>query len=95
MLPAGNFSPQGLTIGPDGNLYVSVQNFDFSVGEVLRYTPTGTFIDSFIGAGDFSDPTTLTSSASFLAFSPVPEPSSFILLLAGLAGVYFLDGRKK
>jgi WD40 repeat protein len=96
VLPAGDFTPQGITIGPDGNVYVSVQNVDFSVGEVLRYTPTGTFIDSFIGGTDFGDPTTLTTSASFLAFSPaVPEPSSFILLLAGLAGVYFLVGRKK
>jgi streptogramin lyase len=97
VLPAGDFNPQGLTIGPDGNLYVSVYNFDFGVGEVLRYTPTGTFIDSFIDVpANFGDPTTLTSSASFLAFSPaVPEPSSFILLLAGSGGVCSLYRRKK
>jgi outer membrane protein assembly factor BamB len=96
VLPVGNFNPLGITIGPDGNLYVSVQNLDFSVGEVLRYTQTGTFIDSFIGAGDFGDPTALTSSATFLAFSPaVPEPSSFFLLLAGLTGFYFLSRRRK
>ena len=45
--------PQDLTIGPDGNLYVS----SFFSSEVLRYDgTTGAFIDVFASAGGLSSP---------------------------------------
>ncbi|QDU59615.1 tRNA3(Ser)-specific nuclease WapA precursor [Planctomycetes bacterium Pan216] len=43
----GIWSPHGLSYGPDGNLYVS----DAGNDRVLRYTPSGTFLDVFASGG--------------------------------------------
>jgi hypothetical protein len=44
-----NFHPRGVVVGPDNKLYVTVRNFDFCGGSVLRFDPaTKKFLDVFI-----------------------------------------------
>ena len=46
---------QGMTLGPDGNLYLSVVDTKNNVnGRVLRYDLDGNFIDEFISPGEGS-----------------------------------------
>ncbi len=44
----------GMTYGPDGNLYVG----SFATNEILRYSPSGEFLDAFVssGSGGLSTP---------------------------------------
>lgn len=52
-------NPRGVAIGPDGNVYVTTQA---PSNLVLRYGPSGAFIDTFVpsGSGGLSSPLNLT-----------------------------------
>jgi len=67
--------PSDAVFGPDGNLYV----VSHQTSSVLRYSGiTGALIGTFItpNSGGLENPL-------FLAFSPIPEPSTFALAVAG------------
>ncbi|CAN5475436.1 hypothetical protein BH09PLA1_BH09PLA1_05980 [soil metagenome] len=49
-------SPQGITVGPDGNVYVSSANTD----QVLRYAPNGAVLGQFQTGGGLDQPWFLT-----------------------------------
>jgi DNA-binding beta-propeller fold protein YncE len=66
-IPEANYHPRGIVFGPDGNLYVSVRDLtDENIakgqigGHVLRFTPSGKFVDVFIaddgGVGKLNRP---------------------------------------
>lgn len=75
----GLSSPFGMTIGPDGALYVSSILGD----SIKRFNAaTGTFLGDFVSVTAHESPTYM----QFAPF-PIPEPSS--LVLAGLAGIFF------
>jgi DNA-binding beta-propeller fold protein YncE len=69
----GLVDPHGLVFRDDGKLYVSggdgVRRYDSS---------TGAFIDLFASADRLRRPT-------YMTFAPVPEPATYVTLLAGLA----------
>jgi PEP-CTERM motif-containing protein len=75
------FSPKALTLGLDGELYVSVNDLNnpSPQGEVLRYKTDGTADGVFV--------TGLSDDGGFIAFSPVPEPSTWALLAFGALSV--------
>jgi len=69
--PSDGFSD--VDFGPDGNLYVSASSSD----RVFRYDgSTGAFLGTFASEGGLTGPT-------FLAFTPVPEPSTLVLVSTG------------
>ena len=74
--------PDGLTFGPDGGLYVSSSD----TSNVLRYNgATGAYLDVFASGGGLFGPSGLT-------FTPIPEPSTLmVLVLIGLR----LAGRRR
>ena len=77
--------PRDLVFGPDDNLYVG----SFGSGDILRYDGmTGAFISTFVpaGSGGLGGPTFLTLHEISSA-TPVPEPSTLILLGGALAGL--------
>jgi hypothetical protein len=70
--------PTGLDFGSDGDLYVA----DGSSLKVLRYDgSTGDFVGV---AGDISWPGA-NMVPKFLVAVPIPEPSTYALMLVGLA----------
>jgi glucose/arabinose dehydrogenase len=73
------FFAKGLTVGPDGEIYVSGSDSNSASpsGEVLRYKTDGT-PDGVFATG-------LPDDAGFMTFSSVPEPSTWAagLLTAG------------
>ena len=72
------FYAADMTLGPDGNLYVSGVDSDTGDGEVLRYETDGSGGSTFIDLGINANPGTIL-------FAPVPEPSA--LALASLGGL--------
>jgi DNA-binding beta-propeller fold protein YncE len=76
----GLVSPDGATLGPDGNLYVS----NFGVGSILRYDGrTGEFLDVFVPEG-----TAGLSGPTGLAFGPDGD-----LYVNSLSGTFSFDGK--
>ena len=74
--PFGAFLPADLLFGPDGRLYVSGIDLNTGSGEVLRFLPDGTPVDTLVASG--------LTSPTFMAFSTsVPEPASVVLLGLG------------
>jgi len=69
--------PVGLAFGPDSTLYVS----SFNTGQILHYSEAGAFVDA--RGGNLNSPRLLTLAA----VTPVPEPETFALLLAGIAAI--------
>ena len=70
----GLFVPNQIAFGPNGKLYVSGQSLEFGDGEVLQFQSDGTGEVPFI---------TGLVNPSFMAFTPVPEPASWILASLG------------
>jgi hypothetical protein len=70
------FTPSALTVGPDGDLYVSGVDSNNNNGEVLRYST-----DGVADAQPFI--TGLDQNVTFLTFA-VPEASSAWLVFGGL-----------
>jgi sugar lactone lactonase YvrE len=59
--------PRGVVIGPDGDLYVAVRNFDPLGGEVMRFDPvSGAFLGDFVD----SNPTNDLNRPEGLVFGP-------------------------
>ena len=89
----GLTSAQGLVFGPNGNLLVSSffngTGTGAATGSVLEYDgTTGAFLRVFIppGSGGLSGATLLTfGPATAPPGTPVPEPSTWLLLGSGLA----------
>jgi hypothetical protein len=67
-------SPSGLTLGPDGNLYVSGSTM-FTSSQVLRYDgTTGAFLKAFVPAGRLLEPKGLTFGPTATSTSAAPSP---------------------
>jgi sugar lactone lactonase YvrE len=73
------FFQNDLVVGPDGKLYVSGSDSNTGDGEILQYATDGSGGSVYLNLGPNAFPT-------YMAFSPVPEPSTFALLsMAGVA----------
>jgi DNA-binding beta-propeller fold protein YncE len=69
--------PNDLAFDGSGNLYVADQGTD----SILEFGPTGADLGTFADRGVSAHPLAL-------AFAPVPEPSSFLLLVLGAFGFW-------
>ncbi len=77
----GPYPVYGLATLDDGMLYAAANTSIYSVNTT---TGAGTLTTTFSGLGQAWGATTL----------PIPEPSTFLLLVAGLAGIGFLRRRR-
>lgn len=71
--PSGYSNPLGLTFGPDGTMYV---------------TCAGNFIEQYNTQGDGSLFASTGNGPWMIAVAPVPEPSTFAMLIAGAATIW-------
>ena len=76
--------PVGLAVDDSGNLYVA--NYDGD--NIRKFSPTGADLGMFAYTGTGTMP-------AFLAFAPIPEPSSFLLAAFGAVGVGLLLGARR
>ena len=83
--------PNALAFGPDNLLYVQ----NYAGASVVRYTASGTFVDTFISNG----PGSMRGIAFVNDAAPqpgtVPEPASMALAAAGLVTIAALRARKR
>ncbi len=88
LLPSGNFVHfGGLAVDPaDGTIYGSAREAtETQIGDIFTVTPTGVATNiGFTGKGEPGD----------LAFQPIPEPMTLMLLGSGLAGVAALRRKR-
>jgi streptogramin lyase len=66
--------PLGIAIDGAGNIFVS----EYNLGNIDKFTPSGT--KSLFATGTPSNP----QGSAFLAFAPVPEPTSLALVVLGV-----------
>ncbi len=81
-----DFEPTDMAFGPDGHLYVSGLSLDAlsaQQGEILKLSSDGSSSVELI---------TNLNAPGFLAFTPVPEPTSLCLLAGSLV---FLAGQRR
>jgi streptogramin lyase len=80
--------PVGMTLGPDGNLYVASPGSD----SIKRFDPiSGAFLGDFVAVTAHPDPALI----QFTPF-PIPEPTSIVLLglAAGLGAIVRRDKKR-
>jgi sugar lactone lactonase YvrE len=81
----GLFSPTEIAFGPDGKLYISGEDGNVGDGEVLRFETNGTEDGPFV---------TGLQSPSFMAFTAVPEPATFVSFVIGSASLILASRRR-
>jgi len=84
----GLFSPEGIALGPDGNVYVASDN-----NSILRFDESsGNFLGAFV-------PGTVHGSPYQIQFTPFPVPEPASVLLCGLAAsagaIQYIRRRRK
>lgn len=82
------FTASDLVIGPDGKIYVSGVNGNTGDGEILQYGTDGSGGGVYLDLGSGAAPT-------YMAFSPVPEPSVLALLSVAGAAAGLLRFRRR
>jgi len=86
-LISGLIAPTGIAVS-GSNLFVASQNigsFDATIGE---YTTSGGTVNASLISG-------LTTAYGIAVAAPVPEPSTYALMLAGLGLIGFITYRRK
>jgi sugar lactone lactonase YvrE len=79
-------NPSGLAFDANDNLYVGYTNFGLN-NTIHKFGPTGVDLGTFASTGQ--------NVPDFLAFAPVPEPSTFALATFGLIGLAACGWRRK
>ncbi len=76
---------------PDGNFLSDVNGLITAAGDAA---PLG-FALSFLNPGDANNQTLVTESTDLSRTSPVPEPSTWALMLLGFAGLGYAAFRRR